>query len=282
MVYPDTFEGFAVVSPKDWKNLKRIEVRLISIFREHSFIHRVPMLLCESNRLSYVRYALCSKLADTRPNSSNQNLSRTTILISKSLLVVSVVVTFILPLLTGTTRHSPWWLDMVFEAQGFVVIRILIYVLTEIVGHVLKVGSKVTGVKVGDRVGVGAQILSCLDCPQCKEDNETYCPQQLGRSRNPYPHTGLTLLEDTYGAYYPDGTLSHGGYSSHIRAHEHFVFPIPEKLETDLAAPMLCAGLTAYSPLVRSSSGPGKKVGILGMFVNGCSFSRYDEANLCE
>ncbi|KAI6088874.1 GroES-like protein [Hypoxylon rubiginosum] len=119
----------------------------------------------------------------------------------------------------------------------------------EIIGHAVKVGPKVTTVKVGDRVGVGAQISACLECNICKEDNETYCKQQL----------------DTYGSIYPDGTLAHGGYSSHIRAHEHFTFPIPEKLESELAAPMLCAGLTAYSPLVRNGAGPGKKVGILGI-----------------
>ncbi|KAH8888389.1 GroES-like protein [Thozetella sp. PMI_491] len=119
----------------------------------------------------------------------------------------------------------------------------------EIIGHAVKVGPKVTTVKAGDRVGVGAQIFACLDCPTCHEDNETYCKQQL----------------DTYGSVYPDGTLAHGGYSSHIRAHEHFTFPIPEKLQTELAAPMLCAGLTAYSPLVRNGAGPGKKVAVVGL-----------------
>lgn len=72
-------------------------------------------------------------------------------------------------------------------------------------------------------------------------------------------------MVDTYASVYPDGTIAHGGYSSHIRAHEHFTFPIPENLQTELVAPMLCAGLTAYSPLVRNGVGPGKKVGILGM-----------------
>ncbi|PKS09828.1 hypothetical protein jhhlp_004451 [Lomentospora prolificans] len=119
----------------------------------------------------------------------------------------------------------------------------------EIIGEAVRVGPKVTSVKVGDRVGVGAQIYACLDCDTCKEGNETYCKQQL----------------DTYGAIYPDGTLSQGGYSSHIRAHEHFTFPIPDGLQTELAAPMLCAGLTAYSPLVRNGVGPGKKVGIVGI-----------------
>ncbi|CAI4212146.1 unnamed protein product [Parascedosporium putredinis] len=78
----------------------------------------------------------------------------------------------------------------------------------KIIGEAVRVGPKVTTVKVGDRVGVGAQIYACLDCAICKEGNETYCKHQL----------------DTYGATYPDGTLSQGGYSSHIRAHEHFTF----------------------------------------------------------
>jgi len=70
---------------------------------------------------------------------------------------------------------------------------------------------------------------------------------------------------DTYGAKYDDGTVSQGGYASHIRAHEYFTFKIPDNLSTDIAAPMLCAGLTTYSPLVRLGCGPGKKVGIVGI-----------------
>lgn len=119
----------------------------------------------------------------------------------------------------------------------------------EIVGKVLRVGKDVTLVKPGQRVGVGAQIGACLECKQCKNGNEIYCPQWI----------------DTYGAQYPDGTKTQGGYSSHIRAHEYFVFPIPDALETNLAAPMLCAGITVFSPLVRNGAGPGKKVGIIGL-----------------
>lgn len=108
----------------------------------------------------------------------------------------------------------------------------------EIVGHVVKVGAKVTNAQVGDRVGVGAQIYSCLDCQECKSDNETYCKHQMGESSSALHMCclgcGITkgerradehFLADTYGSTYPDGTLAHGGYSSHIRAHEHwFVF----------------------------------------------------------
>ena len=75
---------------------------------------------------------------------------------------------------------------------------------------------------------------------------------------------------DTYGAPYPksvdpDETLSQGGYASHIRAHEYFTFPIPDAIPSHLAAPMLCAGLTTYSPLVRAGIGKGKKVAIVGV-----------------
>ncbi|TVY46789.1 NADP-dependent alcohol dehydrogenase [Lachnellula occidentalis] len=109
---------------------------------------------------------------------------------------------------------------------------------------------KVTLIKTGERVGVGAQIYSCLDCKQCKNDNETYCRHQI----------------DTYGAIWPDtGIVSQGGYASHIRAHEHWVFPIPDALNTTEVAPMLCAGLTAFSALVRNGAGPGKKIGIVGL-----------------
>ncbi len=77
-------------------------------------------------------------------------------------------------------------------------------------------------------------------------------------------------MVDTYGAPYPkevdpDETISQGGYSSHMRAHEYFVFPIPDAIPSHLAAPMLCAGLTTWSPLVRAGVGPGKKVAIVGL-----------------
>ncbi|KAL1297622.1 hypothetical protein AAFC00_006180 [Neodothiora populina] len=119
----------------------------------------------------------------------------------------------------------------------------------EVVGRAVKVGKAVKTIKVGDRVGVGAQIGADLDCINCKQDQENYCPNAI----------------DTYGAPYPDGTLSQGGYASHIRAHEYFTFKIPDNIETSIAAPMLCAGLTVYSPLSRLGAGPGKKVGIIGI-----------------
>jgi len=123
----------------------------------------------------------------------------------------------------------------------------------EILGTAIRVGSKVTLIKEGERVGVGAQSFSCGECKQCKNENETYCPN---------------IMIDTYGSKWPEeygGVVSQGGYSSHVRTNERWVFPIPEKLDTNIAAPMLCAGLTAYSPLVRNGAGPGKKVGIIGL-----------------
>ncbi|KAF8247666.1 NADPH-dependent medium chain alcohol dehydrogenase [Wilcoxina mikolae CBS 423.85] len=119
----------------------------------------------------------------------------------------------------------------------------------EIIGEVTAIGEKVSTLKVGDRAGVGAQIWACLECERCLDNNENYCPHQV----------------DTYGAKYPDGTITYGGFSSHIRAHEYFTFPIPSSIPTSLAAPMLCAGLTTFSPLKRNNIGPGYKVAVVGI-----------------
>ncbi|KLO17374.1 GroES-like protein [Schizopora paradoxa] len=120
----------------------------------------------------------------------------------------------------------------------------------EIVGKAVRVGSKVSsGIKVGDRVGVGAQVASCYDCKCCKTDNENYCPDSV----------------DTYNSKHPDGVRTHGGYSTGIIAHEQFVFPVPDEISSSDAASMMCAGLTVFSPLVRNGAGPGKKVGIIGI-----------------
>ena len=70
---------------------------------------------------------------------------------------------------------------------------------------------------------------------------------------------------DTYGAKYSDGSISQGGFASHIRCHEYFAFPIPKSIPDTWAAPMMCAGITTYSPLIRAGTGPGKKVAIVGM-----------------
>ncbi|ODV63156.1 NAD(P)-dependent alcohol dehydrogenase [Ascoidea rubescens DSM 1968] len=119
----------------------------------------------------------------------------------------------------------------------------------EVIGKVTKVGSNVKTLKVGDRVGVGAQAFSCLDCELCKSDNEPYCPKSVF----------------TYNSRYPDGRNGFGGYASDIRVHEHFAFKIPDNLPSESTAPMLCAGITVFSPLVRAKVGPGSKVGIIGI-----------------
>ncbi|KAF2169397.1 hypothetical protein M409DRAFT_52645 [Zasmidium cellare ATCC 36951] len=119
----------------------------------------------------------------------------------------------------------------------------------EIVGRVVAVGKTVKTVKIGDRVGVGAQVQSDLTCTNCLGDQENYCSNMI----------------DTYGSLYPDGTISQGGFSSHIRAHEYFTFKIPDAIESEVAAPMLCAGITVYSPLVRLGAEPGKRLAVVGL-----------------
>lgn len=138
----------------------------------------------------------------------------------------------------------------------------------EVIGKAIKVGDGVKTVKVGDRVGVGAQIWACLECKPCKSDNENYCPKKIGECDNrcsgPITYHGT----DTYGAPYPEemgGVIAQGGYASHIRAHEYFTFKIPDNIPSEEAAPMMCAGLTTYSPLLRAGVGPGKKVAIVGV-----------------
>ncbi|KZT10969.1 GroES-like protein [Laetiporus sulphureus 93-53] len=133
--------------------------------------------------------------------------------------------------------------------QGWGKSKLPLVVGHEIVGKVVRVGDKVTEFKPGDRVGVGAQIGACLKCKACKTDLENYCPESI----------------ETYNSEYPDGVVSQGGYSTAIRAHERFVFPVPDEIESAHAASMLCAGLTVYSPLKTYGTGPGKKVGIVGI-----------------
>ncbi|ODQ78776.1 hypothetical protein BABINDRAFT_162459 [Babjeviella inositovora NRRL Y-12698] len=114
-------------------------------------------------------------------------------------------------------------------------LKSLVVVGHEIVGKVVRVGPNVTHYKLGDRVGVGAQAKSCLECSRCKRDNEPYCKTAVF----------------TYNSAYPDGYISKGGYASHVRIHEHFAFPIPEGIKSEHAAPLMCGGLTVYSPLKR-------------------------------
>ncbi|MEU0239499.1 NAD(P)-dependent alcohol dehydrogenase [Nocardiopsis sp. NPDC006198] len=120
----------------------------------------------------------------------------------------------------------------------------------EIVGTVTEVGSEVSRHKVGDRVGVGCMVNSCRECVNCLAGLENYCLK------------GNTL---TYGSVDRDGTITQGGYSTHIVVVEDFVVSVPENIPYEAAAPLLCAGVTAYSPLAHRNVGPGKRVAVVGM-----------------
>lgn len=120
----------------------------------------------------------------------------------------------------------------------------------EIAGIVAEVGSAVTKHAVGDRVGVGCMVNSCGECRNCKAGDEQYC---------------LNGMVGTYGATDRDGTITQGGYSTHVVVTEDFVLRIPEGIDLDVAAPLLCAGITTFSPLNRWGAGPGKKVAVVGL-----------------
>ena len=123
----------------------------------------------------------------------------------------------------------------------------------EIAGIVAAVGKNVTRFKVGDRAGVGCMVDSCGVCPSCKSGEEHHCDRYA------------TVF--TYGSPYeksPTG-ITQGGYANNIVVKEHFVIKIPDNLRLQDAAPLLCAGITTYSPLVRASIKPGDKVGVAGI-----------------
>lgn len=122
----------------------------------------------------------------------------------------------------------------------------------EIAGIVAEVGSEVTKYKVGDRVGVGCMVNSCGECKNCQQGLEQYCLNGMVGT-----YDGI----DTYG----NGEKTQGGYSTHIVVTEKFVLSIPEGIPLDKAAPLLCAGITTYSPLRYWNAGPGKKIAIVGM-----------------
>lgn len=120
----------------------------------------------------------------------------------------------------------------------------------EIVGRVAEIGSAVTRHRVGDTVGVGCQSNSCRSCAQCRKGQDQYC---------------LNGNVQTYNGRDADGTITQGGYSQAIVTDESFVLSIPAALDPAKAAPLLCAGITTYSPLRHWGAGPGKRVAILGM-----------------
>jgi len=120
----------------------------------------------------------------------------------------------------------------------------------EIAGIVTAIGGKVTKYKVGDRAGVGCFVDSCRTCTQCRQGIEQYCASGAVWTYNGREH---------------DGTPTMGGYSDKIVVNEDYVLRLPQNLPLDAAAPLLCAGITLYSPLMHWHAGTGKSVAIVGL-----------------
>jgi uncharacterized zinc-type alcohol dehydrogenase-like protein len=120
----------------------------------------------------------------------------------------------------------------------------------EIVGIVAEVGAEVTRYHVGDRVGVGCMVNSCGECTNCRNGDEQYC---------------LGGMVATYGGTDRDGTITQGGYATHVVVDADYVLSVPEDIDFAAAAPLLCAGITTYSPLRRWGAGPGRKVAVVGL-----------------
>lgn len=124
----------------------------------------------------------------------------------------------------------------------------------EIVGHIVRIGEAVEKqgrLKVGDRVGVGAQVFSCQksDCEECSRGLQQHCQRAVS----------------TYNSKYADGSWSMGGYADYVRVSADFAVKIPPALKSEDAAPMMCGGITVYAPLKKNGAGPGKRVGIIGL-----------------
>jgi alcohol dehydrogenase (NADP+) len=120
----------------------------------------------------------------------------------------------------------------------------------EIAGIVTEVGSEVTKHRIGDRVGVGCMVNSCRECQNCRAAEEQHC---------------LRGATPTYGGIDSDGTVTQGGYSTCIVVTEDFVVRVPERMALDLAAPLMCAGITTYLPFIRWGAGPGRKIAVVGL-----------------
>jgi uncharacterized zinc-type alcohol dehydrogenase-like protein len=121
----------------------------------------------------------------------------------------------------------------------------------EIVGKIVRIGDHVSKFKVGDVVGVGCLVDSCRECEYCKESLEQFCEKGAIQTYNS-PDNFL-------------GTPTYGGYSERVVVDENYVLRIPENLDLAATAPLLCAGITTYSPLRHWNVGPGKKVGVVGI-----------------
>jgi uncharacterized zinc-type alcohol dehydrogenase-like protein len=120
----------------------------------------------------------------------------------------------------------------------------------EIVGVVAEVGAEVTTHRIGDRVGVGCMVDSCGECANCRNGDEQYC---------------LEGMVPTYAGTDRDGSTTQGGYSTHVVVDADFVLRVPDGIDPAAAAPLLCAGITTYSPLRRWGAGPGKQVAVVGL-----------------
>src|SRR3954466_5951406 len=120
----------------------------------------------------------------------------------------------------------------------------------EIVGTVAEVGSDVTTHRVGDRVGVGCMVNSCGECANCRNGDEQYC---------------LEGMVGTYAGTDRDGSTTQGGYSTHVVVDAGYVLRVPDGIDSASAAPLLCAGITTFSPLRRWGARPGTRVAVVGL-----------------
>lgn len=132
----------------------------------------------------------------------------------------------------------------------------------EIVGVVDAVGNSVTHCKVGDYVAVGTMTDSCMHCTNCHKGEEQYCLQ----GGPTWVYNGRERLDEKGGRYLrPEGNRTYGGYSKNIVVQEHFVYLLPDNLDLAKCAPLLCAGITTFTPLKEHRIGKGHKVGIAGI-----------------
>ncbi|RSN66799.1 NAD(P)-dependent alcohol dehydrogenase [Actinomadura sp. WAC 06369] len=120
----------------------------------------------------------------------------------------------------------------------------------EIVGTVAATGADVTRHTTGDRAGVGCMVGSCGECANCRNGDEQYCVEGM---------------IPTYAGTDRDGTTTQGGYSTHVVVDADYVLAVPDGLDPAAAAPLLCAGITTYSPLRRRGAGPGRRVAVVGL-----------------
>ena len=117
-------------------------------------------------------------------------------------------------------------------------------------GEVTRIGSKVQKFKIGDKVGVGCLVRTCGECENCRGDLECYCPKPVY----------------TYNSVDHDGSVTYGGYSNQIVVDEHYAIRVPHNLPLDSAAPLLCAGITVYSPMQYFGlNRPGLHLGVVGL-----------------